>query len=35
MAAEAALFLRAGGDGYFTDHPAHGVAARDALAGRR
>ena len=35
MAAEAALFLRAGVDGYFTDHPAHGVAARDALAGRR
>jgi glycerophosphoryl diester phosphodiesterase len=29
--AEAALFLKAGVDGYFTDHPAVGVAARDAF----
>ena len=31
MAAEAALFLKAGVDGTFTDHPAIGVAARDAF----
>jgi len=31
MAAEATLFLEAGVDGYFTDHPALGVAARDAF----
>ena len=30
MAGEVALFLRAGVDGFFTDHPATGVAARDA-----
>jgi glycerophosphoryl diester phosphodiesterase len=29
MAAEATLFLKAGVDGFFTDHPAIGVAARD------
>jgi hypothetical protein len=29
MAGEATLFLNAGVDGYFTDHPAIGVAARD------
>jgi glycerophosphoryl diester phosphodiesterase len=34
MAGEAALFLRAGVDGYFTDHPAIGLAARDAFAAR-
>ncbi len=31
MAGEATLFLRAGVDGYFTDYPAIGVAARDAF----
>jgi glycerophosphoryl diester phosphodiesterase len=31
MAAEATLFLKAGVDGFFTDHPAIGVAARDAF----
>jgi len=31
MASEATLFLEAGVDGYFTDHPAIGVAARDAF----
>ena len=31
MAGEATLFLKAGVDGYFTDHPAIGVAARDAF----
>jgi hypothetical protein len=31
MAAEATSLLRAGVDGYFTDHPAIGVAARDAF----
>lgn len=31
LAAEATLFLRAGVDGFFTDHPAVGVAARDAF----
>jgi glycerophosphoryl diester phosphodiesterase len=31
MAGEAMLFLKAGVDGYFTDHPAVGVAARDGL----
>jgi glycerophosphoryl diester phosphodiesterase len=31
MAAEATLFLKAGVDGYFTDNPALGVAARDAF----
>ncbi len=31
MAGEATLFLKAGVDGYFTDHPAIGVAARDSL----
>ena len=30
MAGEARLFLEAGVDGCFTDHPAIGVAARDA-----
>jgi len=35
MAGEAALFLEAGVDGYFTDHSALGVPARDAFAGRR
>jgi glycerophosphoryl diester phosphodiesterase len=34
LAAEATLFLRAGVDGLFTDHPAVGVAARDAFAMR-
>ena len=34
LAAEATLFLRAGVDGYFTDHPAIGVAARDAFRPR-
>jgi len=33
MAGEAMLFLKAGVDGYFTDYPAIGVAARDAVAG--
>jgi glycerophosphoryl diester phosphodiesterase len=32
MACEATLFLGAGVDGYFTDHPAIGVAARHAFA---
>jgi glycerophosphoryl diester phosphodiesterase len=32
LAGEARLFLQAGVDGIFTDHPALGVAARDALA---
>ncbi len=32
MAAEATLFLKAGVDGYFTDHPAIGVGAREAFA---
>ncbi len=32
LAGEAALFLKAGIDGYFTDHPAIGVSARDAFA---
>jgi glycerophosphoryl diester phosphodiesterase len=31
LASEATLFLRAGIDGYFTDHPALGVGARDAF----
>ncbi len=31
MAAEATLFLKAGVNGYFTDHPAIGVKARDAF----
>ena len=31
MAAEATLFLEAGVDGYFADHPAIGVAAREAF----
>ena len=31
MAGEARLFLEAGVDGYFTDYPAIGVAARDAF----
>jgi glycerophosphoryl diester phosphodiesterase len=31
MAGEATLFLKAGVDGFFTDHPAVGVAVRDAL----
>jgi glycerophosphoryl diester phosphodiesterase len=42
MEAEATLFLRAGVDGFFTDHPRLGVSARDrstarggALQGRR
>ena len=30
---EVSLFLRAGVDGYFTDHPAIGVAARDGVHG--
>jgi glycerophosphoryl diester phosphodiesterase len=34
MAAEAALFLRAGVDGYFTDYPAIGVEAREAFLRR-
>jgi glycerophosphoryl diester phosphodiesterase len=33
LAGEAALFLAAGVDGFFTDNPAEGVAARDAFAG--
>jgi len=33
MASEATLFLKVGVDGIFTDHPAIGVAARDAFAG--
>ena len=33
MAGEATLFLKVGVDGIFTDHPAIGVAARDAFAG--
>jgi len=32
MAAEATLFLKAGVDGCFTDHPAIGVTAREAFA---
>ncbi len=32
FAGEARLFLQAGVDGIFTDHPSLGVAARDALA---
>lgn len=32
MAAEASLFLKAGVDGCFTDHPAIGVAARESFA---
>jgi glycerophosphoryl diester phosphodiesterase len=35
MDREASEFLRAGVDGFFTDHPAIGVAARDAFAPRR
>jgi glycerophosphoryl diester phosphodiesterase len=31
MAAEAALFLKAGVDGFFADHPAIGVLARDTF----
>ncbi len=31
MAGEATLFLKVGVDGYFTDNPAIGVAARDAF----
>jgi glycerophosphoryl diester phosphodiesterase len=31
MAGEATLFLKAGVDGYFTEHPAIGVATRDAF----
>jgi glycerophosphoryl diester phosphodiesterase len=31
---EATLFLRAGVDGFFTDHPALGVSARDAFVRR-
>jgi len=30
MSREAGLFLEAGVDGFFTDHPGIGVAARDA-----
>jgi glycerophosphoryl diester phosphodiesterase len=33
MLGEARLFLKAGIDGYFTDHPGIGVAARDAFVG--
>jgi glycerophosphoryl diester phosphodiesterase len=32
LAAEATRFLKVGVDGYFTDHPAIGVAARDAFS---
>ena len=32
MAGEAALFLKAGVDGYFTDHPAIGAGARKAFS---
>ncbi len=35
LAGEAALFLAAGVDGYFTDNPSEGVAARDAFVARR
>jgi glycerophosphoryl diester phosphodiesterase len=35
LAAEARLFLEAGVDGYFTDHPAEGVSARDAFLAAR
>jgi glycerophosphoryl diester phosphodiesterase len=35
MFGEALLFLEAGLDGYFTDHPGLGVAARDAFVRRR
>jgi glycerophosphoryl diester phosphodiesterase len=35
LAAEVALFLQAGVDGYFTDFPAIGVEARDAFLRRR
>jgi glycerophosphoryl diester phosphodiesterase len=34
IAAEVTLFLRAGVDGLFTDHPAGAVGARDAFLGR-
>lgn len=34
-AAEAALFLQAGVDGFFTDHPREGVTARDAFLAAR
>jgi glycerophosphoryl diester phosphodiesterase len=34
LAAEATLFLAAGVDGFFTDHPAIGVAARDSFLRR-
>lgn len=34
MGREALLFLEAGVDGYFTDHPAIGVGARDAFVSR-
>jgi glycerophosphoryl diester phosphodiesterase len=34
MDREAALFLQAGVDGYFTDHPRRGVAARDGALAR-
>ncbi len=35
LAGEAERFLRAGVDGFFTDHPGIGVKARDTLAGAR
>jgi glycerophosphoryl diester phosphodiesterase len=35
MAGEATLFLNAGVDGYFTDHPAIAAAARDGFVPRR
>jgi glycerophosphoryl diester phosphodiesterase len=35
LAGEVALFLAAGVDGFFTDNPSEGVAARDAFAARR
>jgi glycerophosphoryl diester phosphodiesterase len=35
LATEARLFLEAGVDGYFTDHPAEGVSARDAFLAAR
>jgi glycerophosphoryl diester phosphodiesterase len=34
IAAEAALFLKAGIDGFFTDFPALGVQVRDAYLAR-
>ncbi len=35
LAREAGLFLEAGVDGFFTDNPREGVAARDAFLAAR